>query len=156
MSYLGTPGATLEVLARTQPATTFTVIRRLLLDGNGRALSTHRPHRNTRLTVRDVSGPAINATTEPLVRVRSTASINTRRVGVRTFELSGTVSPAVSGRLVRVYRDGVVVAQGRTASDGVYRITRTLAAGTSTFSVKTPDDVYNVGAQSRSVSLRVY
>jgi hypothetical protein len=49
---------------------------------------------------------------------------------------------------VSLYRNGVLVAQGRSDASGVYRISRTLAAGTFTFQVRTPDDQHNLGTAS--------
>jgi hypothetical protein len=88
--------------------------------------------------------------------VRSLASLNIHRDTVRTFTFTGTISPALTGRLVSLYRNGVLLAQARTNTSGVYVIRRTLAAGTFDFAVKTGNDTYNLGVSSRSIRNRIY
>lgn len=152
--WTGRPGQVVEILSRTQPATAFSVIRTITLDGAGQASTTHRPQRNTRLTGRTQGATARGV--EPIIAVRSVASFNANRVGTRTYSFTGRVYPALTDRLVNVYRNGVLVAQARSDAGGIYEVRRTLAAGTFAFQARTPDDQYNLGTTSptRSVTVR--
>ena len=62
----------------------------------------------------------------------------------------------LNGRLVSLYRNGVLIAQARTNSAGVYTIRKTLAPGTFDFQLKTGNDTYNLGTTSRSARIRIY
>jgi hypothetical protein len=84
------------------------------------------------------------------VAVRSVSSLTVQRAGTRTYTFTGRVYPALDQRLVSLYRNGVLVAQGRTNGSGIYAITRTLAAGTFAFQVRTSNDQYNLGTVSPS------
>ncbi len=154
VTYRGAANTTLDILARTQPATEYSRIGSVTLDGIGIGRSTHKPHKNTRITARASDGQLSDAA--PVIGVRSVASLNVRRVSTRTFAFSGTVSPALNNRLVNLYRDGILTAQGRTNSSGVYSISKTLPADNYTFHAATPDDTYNLGALSRSLEVRIY
>jgi hypothetical protein len=153
VTYRGTPGDTISVWSKTQPALMFSRIATVTLDANGFGSTSHAPHKNTRIAATSSDG---KPSARPLIQVRSVASFNVRRVAVRTFTFTGTVSPALTGRLVSLYRNGVLVAQGRTSSSGVYVIRKTLAAGTFDFHVKTGNDTYNLGATSRTARIRIY
>ena len=151
-TYHGAPDTVLTIYSKTQPATTYSRIGSVTLDSSGRGTSTHAPHRNTRIMAGTTAG---TMSAQPLIQVRSVASLNATRLRTRTYRFSGTVSPALANRLVNVYRNGALVAQGRTSSTGVYAITKALAAGTYGFVVRTPNDTYNLGATSRTLLLRV-
>lgn len=153
MTYRGAPGTTLDILSRTQPATLFSKISTVTLDSNGIGTSTHRPQKSTRITARTAAGDL--SATAPLVGVKSVASFNAQRVGTRTFTFTGRVYPALANRLVNVYRNGTLVAQARSDSSGIYKVTRTLGAGTFTFGARTPNDQSNLGATSRTRSVRI-
>ena len=146
VTYRGSPGAVVDVLSRTQPATTFSRIARVTLDSSGTATSSHAPQKNTRITARSASGAV--SPTQPLVVVRSVSSLTVQRVGTRTYAFTGRVYPALDRRLISLYRNGVLVAQGRTDASGIYRITKQLAGGTFTFQTRTPNDQHNLGAAS--------
>lgn len=146
VTYRGTPGAVVDVLSRTQPATTFTRIGSVTLDAAGTATSTHAPQKNTRMAARSQSGEL--STTQPIIAVRSVASLTVTRTGTRTYAFTGRVYPALDGRLVSLYRNGVLLAQGRTDVRGIYRITKELAGGTFVFQTRSPDDQHNLGAAS--------
>jgi hypothetical protein len=154
VTYQGAPGTTLQVLSRTQPATAFSVITTVTLDGAGFGASSHAPQKNTRLTARTMDGVA--SADQPLIQVRSVASINQQRVGVRTFTFTGRVYPALNQRLVSLYRNGILVAQGRCDASGIYSIRKTLATGTFNFFTRTSNDTYNLGASSRTISVLIY
>ena len=62
--------------------------------------------------------------------------------------VTGKVYPARPGRIVSVYRDGRLAAQGRGDASGVYRITTRFPSGDATLQVRTGDDTYNLGAAS--------
>jgi hypothetical protein len=57
---------------------------------------------------------------------------------------------------VNIYRNGVLVALGRTNASGVYAITATLARGTFDFRARTGNDAYNLPATSRTVRTVIY
>lgn len=154
VTYRGTPGATIDILSRTQPATEFSRIGQVTLDSAGVGTSTHRPQKNTRVTARTTAGEV--SAYAPLVQVRSVASFNTNRVGTRTYTFTGRVYPALSNRLVNIYRNGSLVAQARCDATGIYKVTRTLGAGTFTFQARTPNDQSNLGTNSPTRSVRIY
>jgi hypothetical protein len=145
VTYTGTPGSTLSILSKTQPATAYTRISSVTLDASGHGTTSHAPTKNTRIMARTASGLASG---QPLIQVRSVASINARRVGVGAYTFSGRVYPARNGRLVSLYRNGTLVAQGHTDATGVYSITKKLARGTFSFLVRTGNDTYNLGTSS--------
>ncbi|GAC1441717.1 MAG: hypothetical protein NVSMB55_10240 [Mycobacteriales bacterium] len=151
--YRGAPGSTLTILSRTQPATAFSVIGSVTLDGSGVGTSTHAPQKNTRITARTAGG--VPSADQPLIQVRSVASLSSRRVAPGTYAFTGRVYPAHASRLVSLYRNGGLAAQGRCAADGTYTITKTLPAGGAGFFVRTGNDTYNLGATSRTVPLAV-
>lgn len=153
VTYQGKPNATLDIYSKTQPATDYSRIAAVTLDANGMGTSSHAPTKNTRILAKTASGLA---STNPLIQVRSVASLSATRVGTRTFTFSGRVYPALSGRLVSLYRNGVLVAQARCASTGIYTMTKTLGAGTFSFQTKTANDTYNLGTTSPLRSVRVY
>ena len=142
------------MLSRTQPATAFSKIGTVTLDSNGIGTTTHKPQKNTRMAARPPGGAM--SSTQPLIQVKSVASMNAQRVASRTFTFTGRVYPALNNRLVNVYRNGNLVAQARSDATGVYKVTRTLSAGTFTFQARTPNDAYNLGASSPILSVRIY
>jgi hypothetical protein len=152
-TYTGTPGSTIEVLSKTQPATGFSVIGRITLDGSGVGTTSHAPQKNTRITARTVEGAA--SADQPLIQVRSVASLSARRAATRTYTFTGRVYPALANRLVSLYRNGGLVAQGRCDASGIYTITKALAGGTFSFYVRTSSDTYNVGTTSRTISVAI-
>jgi hypothetical protein len=145
VTYTGTPGSTLSILSKTQPATSYSRISSVTLDASGHGTSSHAPTKNTRIMAQTSSGLASG---QPLIQVRSVASINARRVSTRTYTFTGRVYPARSGRLVSLYRNGTLVAQGHTDATGIYTITKTLARGSFSFLVRTANDTYNLGTSS--------
>lgn len=153
VTYSGTPGSTVYILSRTQPSTVFTKIGSVTLDAQGTGTSTHRPMKNTRITARTAAGKLSDFA--PIIAVKSVASFNANRVGTRTYNFTGRVYPALSNRLVNLYRNGVLVGQGRCDSTGIYSITKTLAAGTFTFQLRTPNDQDNLGTNSRELRLLI-
>lgn len=146
VTYRGTPGSTLDILSRTQPATEFSRIGSVTLDSNGLGTSTHRPQKNTRITARTAGGQL--SADAPIIAVRSVASFNANRVATRTYTFTGRVYPALTSRLVNIYRNGSLVAQARSDATGLYKVTRTLGAGTYTFQARTPNDQSNLGTTS--------
>jgi hypothetical protein len=151
-SYTGKPNTVLDILSKTQPATSYTRIGSVTLDGNGVGTSSHAPNRNTRLAARTPLG---TLSALPLIQVRSVASLNAQRLASRFYLFTGTVSPPLNNRLVNLYRNGVLVGQGRTNTRGVYAIAKVLAVGTYDFSIRTPNDTYNLGATSRTLRVRI-
>lgn len=153
VTYRGTPGSTVDILSRTQPATAFSKIGTVTLGADGIGTSSHRPQKNTRITARTAAGQL--SETAPIIAVRSVASFNVTRVGTRTYTFTGRVYPALRNRLVNLYRNGVLVGQGRCDSSGIYTMTRTLAAGTFSFQARTPNDQDNLGTVSRELRVTV-
>jgi hypothetical protein len=153
VQYQGQPGTTLTILSKTQPATDYSVIGSVTLDGSGFGTSSHAPTKNTRIEARTDGGQYSG---QPLIQVRSVASFNANRVGSRAYVFTGRVYPARNQRLVNVYRNGALVAQARCDASGIYRVTRTLAAGTYSFQARTASDTYNLGATSRSLQVSVH
>jgi hypothetical protein len=145
VTYTGRPGTTLDIWSKTQPATAYSRIGSVVLDASGHGTSSHAPTKNTRISAKTAAGLESG---QPLISVRSVASINARRVATRTYAFTGRVYPARTGRLVSLYRNGVLLAQGRTDATGVYTITKAMAAGTYGFFVRTGDDTYNLGTAS--------
>jgi subtilisin family serine protease len=154
VSYTGRPGTTIQILSRTQPATAFSVIGSVLLDASGRGSSSHAPQKNTRITAKTLDGTA--SPDQPLIQVRSVSSLSLRRLSRRTYTFTGRVYPAHAQRLVSLYRDDVLIAQGRCDANGVYSITKTLAVGPFSFYIKTPNDTYNLGTTSPEVATFVH
>jgi hypothetical protein len=152
VTYHGAPNTTLDVLSKTQPATAYSVIASVVLDATGAGTTSHAPMKNTRIMARTAGGVS---SLQPLIQVRSVASLNAKRVGARTYTFSGRVYPALNGRLVSLYRNGTLVAQARTAATGIYSVTRTLAAGTFSFQAKTANDTYNLGTTSPAHTYRI-
>lgn len=146
VTYRGTPGTTVDILSRTQPATAFSKIGTVTLDREGVATSSHRPQRNTRISVRTAAGQV--SASAPLLLVRSVSSLSVNRVAGRTYAFTGRVYPAVNNRLVNVYRNGALVGQARTEATGTFKVTRTLGVGTFSFQARTANDQYNLGAKS--------
>lgn len=153
VTYRGTPGSTVDILSRTQPATLFSKIGTVTLGADGIGTSSHRPQKNTRITARTAAGQL--SETAPIIAVRSVASFNAKRVGTRTYTFTGRVYPALRNRLVNLYRNGVLAGQGRCDATGIYVITRTLGAGTFTFQVRTPNDQDNLGTTSRQLRVAI-
>jgi hypothetical protein len=145
VNYHGTPNTTLQVLSKTQPATVYSVITAVALDAAGNGSTSHAPTKNTRIMARTTGGLS---SLQPLIQVRSVASLNAKRVGVRTYTFTGRVYPALNGRLVSLYRNGTLAGQARTNASGIYTLTRTLAAGRFSFQARTANDTYNLGASS--------
>jgi hypothetical protein len=152
VTYHGAPNTTLQILSKTQPATSYSVISAVALDAAGNGASTHAPTKNTRIMAQTAGGLA---STQPLIQVRSVASLNAKRVGTRTYTFTGRVYPALNGRLVSLYRNGALVAQGRTNSSGIYTMTKTLGAGSFSFQVRTANDTYNLGTSSPAHTYRI-
>ncbi|HVE74415.1 MAG TPA: hypothetical protein VNA30_04900, partial [Mycobacteriales bacterium] len=110
--------------------------------------------KNTRITARTAGGQL--SADAPLIAVHSGASFNANRIGAGTYTFTGRVYPALNNRLVNIYRNGSLVGQARSDAAGIYRVTRTLGAGTFTFGARTPDDTSNLGATSPTRSVRIY
>lgn len=153
VTYHGTPGTTLTIYSKTQPATGYSRLRSVQLDMNGTGSSSHVPMRNTRLMARSAGG---RDSAQPLVQVGSVASINAARVRPGTYRFTGRVYPARTGRLVSLYRNSRLFAQARTDSSGIYTITKASAGGTLSFYARTAADTYNLGTTSRSLRISVY
>lgn len=145
VTYTGAPGATLEIWSKTQPATAYSRISSVTLDSTGHGTSSHAPTKNTRIMAKTASGLT---SAQPLIQVRSVASMSAKRVKARTYTFSGRVYPARVGRLVSIYRNGTLLAQARTDASGIYAVTKTVAAGSAGFLARTGDDTYNLGATS--------
>ena len=152
-TYTGPPGMVLDILSKTQPATTYSKIGTVTLDATGTGTSSHAPTRNTRLAARTPLGTIGGY---PLIQERSIASINGFRVSRGFYVFQGTVSPILANRQVSLYRNGRLVGQAKTNARGIYAIGMVTAPGpTYDFVVRTPNDTYNLGATSRTLRLRI-
>jgi hypothetical protein len=141
------------VLARTQPAVAFSTVATVVLDASGRATTTHRPQKNTRVMVRAEDGSV--SATAPVLAVRSVASLTAALVGDRTYRFTGRVYPARAGRAVTLRRDGVAVASHRHRRHRRVHHGAAAAGRLSQVQVATVDDQDNLGTRSAVLSLLV-
>jgi hypothetical protein len=152
VTYTGAPNSTLEIWSKTQPATAYSRISSVTLDSTGHGTSSHAPTKNTRIMAKTASGLS---SAQPLIQVRSVASMSAKRAKARSYTFTGRVYPARVGRLVSIYRNGALCAQARTDASGIYSVTKTLSAGTYGFQARTGDDTYNLGAKSPAKTYRI-
>jgi hypothetical protein len=130
----------------------YTRITSVTLDGNGYGTTTHAPTKNTRIEAITAGGLTSG---QPLIQVKSVASFNAQRLSAGNYRFTGRVYPALSQRLVSLYRNGTLLAQGRCDSTGVYAIQKTLGRGSYNFFVRTSNDTYNLGTSSPSKILSI-
>ena len=155
LTVTGTAGDKVQVLARSFPATAYHVTIILTLDGTGTAKLPIAYSRNTSLFVRNAKG---SAAPQSLVVV-SIVSMNVKALGAQGV-FYGHVTPAVSGRAIKIYyrlASGMnfsLVASGVTNSTGDYRITHTFRANSKivAYAVRVTDG-YNVGNKSAQKAL---
>jgi hypothetical protein len=156
----GTPGASVELLGYTRPATEFRVVRNLVLDSNGRVEVELRPPGNTRLYAQQqgcAPGPQV------VLDVRPALTLSAVRNGTRDYTFAGDSLPArPEGLLVSLYRvtpDGgqVLTAQARADASGRWRIRRSFSgAGRFGFVVRTGRDLQNAAGASSTRPTLVY
>ena len=155
LTVTGTAGDKVQVLARTFPATAYHVTITLTLDGTGTAKLPIAYSRNTSLFVRNAVG---SATPQSLVVV-SIVSMNVKALGAQGV-FYGHVTPAVSGRAIKIYyrlasgTNFSLVASGVTNSTGDYRITHTFRANSKivAYALRVTDG-YNSGNKSAQRAL---
>lgn len=112
------PGANVQLLAYSRPATTYTVVRRGTASSTGAFAFDVRPATNTRLLV-SLDGRRSNST---VLLVRPAVTLSASRTATRTYSLVVHASPARTGQWVSVYAQTasgpVRVAQGPVGSTG--------------------------------------
>ncbi len=157
----GVAGTAVELLAYTRPSTTYSVVRRGVLDTTGTSTFRVRPPANTRLVARQV-GCAYGDSV--VLNVRTALSMAVARSGIRTYRFSGSAAPArVGGLLVSLYRvtasgQQVLTSQTRAvATTGTWQIDRRFTgAGRFGFVVRTGQDLQNAPGASNVRSLLVF
>jgi len=155
-------GTVVDLLAYTQPSTTYRVVRTATVAPDGTARFALRPPANTRLYAQR-RGCA--AASEPVVlNVATALSLAAERLGPRQYLFSGDSLPARPGGLVvslyRVTADGreVLTAQARAdAQDGTWSVLRTFTGtGRFGFVARTGQDLQNAPGRSGVRSLLVF
>ena len=131
----GVPGSTVELLAYTRPATTYAVVRTLVVGPDGTATAVVRPLGNTRMYSRP-AGSTAQGGDSVVLSVRASVSLRAARSGPRAYAFEGRVQPARAGQAVSVVRRDaagreVLVARTTTRADGTWRLTRRFTASST-------------------------
>jgi hypothetical protein len=151
------PGTTVELLAYSQPNTTYSVIRRTTASDTGAYSFSVMPQTNTRLLVR-VGGQRSSSV---VVGVRPAISLRTARTALRTYTFTGRVQPIREGQIVSVFAKtasgNVLVGRGRVGGDGIWAASHRFT-GNGTFGVfaVTGADIVNSAGLSASVPTAVH
>lgn len=129
------PGSTVELLAYTRPATTYAVVRTLVVGPDGTATAVVRPLGNTRMYSRP-AGSTAQGGDSVVLSVRASVSLRAARSGPRAYAFEGRVQPARAGQAVSVVRRDaagreVLVARTTTRADGTWRLTRRFTASST-------------------------
>ena len=147
------PGRQIELLAYSQPSTTYAVIRTTTAADTGSYSFSIRPQTNTRLLVR-VGG---QQSTSVVVGVRPAISLSTVRAATRSYTFRGRIQPARPGQLVSVYAQtangDVLVARGSVDRDGIWAASHRFT-GSGTFGLYAVTGVTMVNAGGRSAVVR--
>ena len=141
---------------RTAPSTTYRKVATLVNRDGKPSINWAMPGRPTRNTY--VMATTGNGAGKPLeLKVESTATFAGGLVKgkARSVRFTGTVVPALNGRLVRLFRNDQPVASARTNASGAYVLTAKVPPGVGYFEAVTKDDVYNAGTISREIELNV-
>ena len=150
------PGTTVELLAYSQPSTTYSVIRRTTATSTGSYSFSVMPQTNTRLLVR-INGQRSSSV---VVGVRPAISLRTVRTGLRSYQFTGRVQPIRVGQIVSVFAQtpsgNVLVGRGRVGSEGIWSAThRFTGNGTFGLFAVTGADMVNAAGRSATVSTAV-
>ena len=159
-----TPNTTVDLLAYSQPSTTFKIVRSAEVGASGTATFKLVPPTNTR-----VYAQTRGCTTDPtknssVLNVRTTLSLFAKRNGSRDYTFSGDSLPARKGGLIislyRVTASGsqVLTAQTRaSATNGEWTIRRTFTgSGRFGFVVRTGQDLQNAPGTSNVRGTLIY
>jgi hypothetical protein len=153
----GAPGAAVELWAYSRPTTSYSLVRRGVLDAEGRASFEVAPRGNTRLYAR-VAGRNTATTT---VDVAQTATLSISRTSGGAYRFSGQIAPARAGVEVTLMRKpavgpAVVASRALTDAAGRYRIDRRFGeSGTFGFYVDTRVTADNLAGRSPSYTVTV-
>jgi hypothetical protein len=149
----GTPGSTVDLLAYTQPAKTYSVVRTVTLNDSGVADFVLKPPANTRVAGQQ-RGCAFGQSR--VINVRTALSLAAVRNGTRDYTFSGDSLPARKGGLIiSLYRtlpsgQQVLTAQVRAdEKNGEWSLNRKFTgSGKFAFVVRTGQDVMNAPGSS--------
>jgi hypothetical protein len=155
----------IELLAYSQPSTTYRVVRRALINASGDPAQFRVvPPTNTRMFARIVGCTTDPVTFSKVLNVRTQLSLNVTRLGTQTYRFFGDSLPARPGGLIislyRVTDTGrqVLTAQTRAgAQDGEWSLTRRFTGtGRFGFVVRTGQDLQNAPGSSNVRSLLIF
>ncbi|MCA1823607.1 MAG: hypothetical protein LC640_04960 [Frankia sp.] len=155
----GTPGTTIEVLARTS-GQQYATVRQATVPQGGAVDFLVSPRYTIRVAARSCG---LLSRSQPIISVRARISMGVGAFPACVVRFSGSTLPVKPGQLVNVYyrnaSGGITLAvQTRTASNGAYSVQRAFAAcgRTITFFSRVNADVNNLAAQSpdRRVTIR--
>jgi hypothetical protein len=155
----------IELLAYSQPSTTYRVVRRALIDAAGNPAQFRVvPPTNTRMFAQIVGCDTDEVRFSKVLNVRTQLSLNVDRLGKQTYRFFGDSLPARPGGLIislyRVTDTGrqVLTAQTRAdAQDGEWVINRRFTGtGRFGFVVRTGQDLQNAPGSSNVRSLLIF
>lgn len=155
----GTPGTTVEVLARMS-GQQYVPVRRATIPQAGSVFFILTPRSTTRVAARACG---LTSTMQPIISVRARISLTASPLAGCVVRFSGSTLPVKPGQLVNVYyrnASGAVTLaiQARTASNGSYAVQRrfTGCGQVITFFSRVNADVHNLAGQSpdRRVTIR--
>ena len=138
----GAANRNVELLAYSQPDTTYAVVRRAPLGADGTVQFRILPGANTRLYVRYAG---VEGADSPSVvqQVATSLSLGAVRNGSLDYTFSGRVLPRRAGQLITLYRidevrGEVITSQVRTDRTGTWRVRRTFTGRASSTSSPAP------------------
>jgi hypothetical protein len=155
----------IELLAYSQPSTTYRVVRRATIDNNGAPAQFRiTPPTNTRLYAQIVGCTTNPTTASKVLNVRTTLSLNVTRTGTRAYRFFGDSLPARPGGLIvslyRVTDSGsqILTAQTRANSQNGDWVINRVFTGTGRFGfvVRTGQDLQNAPGASNVRSLLIF
>jgi len=155
----------IELLAYSQPSTTYRVVRRATINNDGDPAQFRIvPPTNTRLYAQIVGCDTDEVRFSKVLNVRTTLSLNVTRLGKQTYRFFGDSLPARPGGLIvslyRVTNDGrqVLTAQTRAnAQNGEWSLDRRFTGtGRFGFVVRTGQDLQNAPGASNVRSLLIF
>jgi hypothetical protein len=158
----GVSGATVRIYAKVAPATTFSLVRSLTTSSTGAYSVTFNLSRNTRFKAVYLGGTGLDPSTsaERLTSVAYRIGASYSLSG-RTLTVTGSTYPSGAGRLIYLRRRNsngtyTQLSYTRIASNGTYRMSRSLAPGTYTLYVFLSNGTNNVAGQSafRTITVR--
>jgi hypothetical protein len=156
VSIHGSPNHRLQLMAYSQPSTTYRVARDTSTDANGNVVYRVTPGTNTRIYASYGDGNAATDSDSQVINVHTTLSLSAVRRGVRSYHFQGRNLPRRDAQLITLYRllpDGreIRTANVRTDSTGTWGLDRTFTgSGTFDFVARTTQNLTNAdGVSSR-------